>query len=76
MGANHSRGVSADTTLYQGVLLRRVSMMFGNCEIRPSRRPNASNPGISMVSDISAVLSSLFERVLTASTLMRSLSST
>jgi len=38
--------------------LRRVSMMFGNWEIRPSNRRNASSPGISMVRDINAVLSS------------------
>ncbi|UHH33313.1 hypothetical protein LUW10_21835 [Pseudomonas veronii] len=36
--------------------MRRVSMMFGNWEIRPSNRPNASSPGISMVWDINAVL--------------------
>ena len=38
--------------------MRRVSMMFGNWEIRPSNRPNASSPGISMIRDINAVLSS------------------
>jgi hypothetical protein len=31
-------------------------MMFGNWEIRPNNRPNASSPGISMVWDINAVL--------------------
>ncbi len=50
-------------------------MMFGNCDIRLRSRPSAFSPGISMVSNICAVLSSLLERVFIDSTLIRSLSS-
>ena len=56
--------------------LRLASMTLGSCEMRASRRPRAAMPGISMVRRMLAVLSSLSDRVLTASTLIFSLSST
>src|SRR5690606_1636354 len=61
---------------HQLLRLRRASMMLGSWLMRPSKRPRASRSGISMVSSMDAVLSSLLLRVFTASTLMRSLSST